>query len=112
PDEPCWVVLSASGRLLRTKDRTPLKRQGRRRRHDVYTAVVATTARGEIGALTDTGRLIRLNAVEVPALTESNDTQAMSDELEATATPAMYDVVKAYVCDTIQIGEKMISIVP
>ncbi|HIW46768.1 MAG TPA: DNA topoisomerase IV subunit A [Candidatus Yaniella excrementigallinarum] len=100
PDEPCWVVLSASGRLLRTKDRTPLKRQGRRRRHDVYTAVVATTARGEIGALTDTGRLIRLNAVDVPALTES------------TATPAMSDGVKATDFVTLQRGEKLITIVP
>src|SRR5699024_7314118 len=40
PDDPCWVVLSASGRLLRTKDRTPLSASGRRRRHDVYTSVV------------------------------------------------------------------------
>src|SRR5699024_9584826 len=65
-----------------------------------YTAVVATTARGEIGALTDTGRLIRLNAVDVPALTES------------TATPAMSDGVKATDFVTLQRGEKLITIVP
>src|SRR5699024_3169235 len=75
-------------------------RQGRRQRHDVYTAVVATTARGEIGDLTDTGRLIRLNAVDVPALTES------------TATPAMSDGVKATDFVTLQRGEKLITIVP
>src|SRR5690625_5963475 len=39
PDEPCWVILSASGRLLRTQDRTPISAQGRRRRHDVYTSI-------------------------------------------------------------------------
>jgi len=100
PDEPCWVVLSASGRLLRTKDRTPLKTPGRRRRHDVYTAVVATSARGEVGALTDTGRLIRLNAVDIPSLTESS------------AEPTMSDGVKAAEFVTLQRSEKLITIVP
>lgn len=100
PDDPCWVVLSASGRLLRTKDQTPLTGQGRRRRHDVYTSVVATTARGEVGALTDTGRIIRLNVVEIPALQE------------ATGTPAMTDGVKIRDFITVQRGEKIIAIVP
>ncbi|OAV60877.1 DNA gyrase/topoisomerase IV subunit A [Enteractinococcus helveticum] len=100
PDDPCWVVLSASGRLLRTKDQTPLTGQGRRRRHDVYTSVVATTARGEVGALTDTGRIIRLNVVEIPALQE------------ATGTPAMTDGVKVSDFITLQRGEKIIAMVP
>lgn len=100
PDDPCWVVLSASGRLVRTKDQTPLTGQGRRRRHDVYTSVVATTARGEVGALTDTGRIIRLNVVEIPALQE------------ATGTPAMTDGVKVSDFITLQRGEKIIAMVP
>ena len=100
PDDPCWVVLSASGRLRRTQDQTPLTGQGRRRRHDVYTSVVATTARGEVGALTDTGRIIRLNVVEIPALQE------------ATGTPAMTDGVKIRDFITVQRGEKIIAIVP
>ncbi|MFD6813836.1 DNA gyrase/topoisomerase IV subunit A [Enteractinococcus coprophilus] len=100
PDEPCWVVLSASGRLLRTTDQTPLTGQGRRRRHDVYTSVVATSARGEVGALTDTGRMIRINVVEIPALQS------------ATATPAMTDGVKVDDFVTLQRGEQLIAIVP
>ena len=100
PDDPCWAVLSASGRLLRTKDRTPITAEGRRRRHDVYTSVVATTARGEVGALTDTGRLIRLNTVELPALEQP------------TATPTLADGVKATDFVTLQRGEKIIALVP
>ena len=100
PDDPCWAVLSASGRLLRTKDRTPITAEGRRRRHDVYTSVVATTARGEVGALTDTGRLIRINTVELPALEQP------------TATPTLADGVKATDFVTLQRGERIVALVP
>ncbi|MDN6148054.1 MAG: DNA topoisomerase IV subunit A [Yaniella sp.] len=100
PDDPCWAVLSASGRLLRTKDRTPITAEGRRRRHDVYTSVVATTARGEVGALTDTGRLVRLNTVELPALDQP------------TTTPTLADGVKATDFVTLQRGEKLVALVP
>src|SRR5690625_2008121 len=100
PDDPCWVVLSASGRLLRTQDRTPISAAGRRRRHDVHTSVVATTARGEVGALTDTGRIVRVNVVDIPALQEP------------TATPALTDGVKATEFLTLQRGEHLIAIMP
>src|SRR5690625_1324486 len=100
PDEPCWVILSASGRLLRTQDRTPISAQGRRRRHDVYTSIVATTARGEVGALTNTGRIIRINVVDIPAAQE------------ATATPALADGVKASEFVTPQRGEQLVAMVP
>lgn len=100
PDDPCWVVLSASGRIVRTQDRTPITAAGRRRRHDVYTSIVATSARGEVGALTDTGRLIRINTVEIPGLSEP------------TATPALTDGVKASEFVTLQRGEQLVGIVP
>lgn len=99
-DDPCWIILSASGRMLRTKDRTAITAEGRRRRHDVYTSVVATSARGEVGAVTDTGRLIRLNAVDVPA---PND---------PTATPALTDGVKATEFVSLQRGEQLVALVP
>ena len=100
PDEPCWVILSASGRLLRTQDRTPISAQGRRRRHDVFTSIVATTARGEVGALTNTGRIIRINVVDIPAAQE------------ATASPALADGVKASEFVTLQRGEQLVAMVP
>src|SRR5690625_27523 len=100
PDDPCWVILSASGRLLRTQDRTPITAGGRRRRHDVYTSVVATTARGEVGALTDAGRIIRINVVDFPAAQEP------------TEAPPMTDGVKASEFLTLPRGAQLIAMVP
>lgn len=83
-DDPCWVVYSVSGQLVRTTDRTPIIATGRRRRHDVYRSVVPTTARGEIGALTNTGRMIRVQSVDIPALTAATDAPALGDGVKVT----------------------------
>lgn len=68
PDAPCWAALSASGMLARTTDRSRLVHPGRRRKHDALRSLVATTARGEVGAVTSTGRMIRVPVVDMPAL--------------------------------------------
>ncbi|MCY1683751.1 DNA gyrase/topoisomerase IV subunit A [Kocuria sp. SL71] len=67
-DDPCWVFLSSTGRMARTNDRTPLAEPGRRLKHDALRSVVATSARGEIGALTSSGRMIRVPVMDLPAL--------------------------------------------
>ncbi|WP_120005344.1 DNA gyrase/topoisomerase IV subunit A [Nesterenkonia muleiensis] len=68
PDSPCWAVLSTSGMLARTADRSALLHPARRRRHDALRSVVATTARAQIGAVTSTGRMIHLPVIEMPVL--------------------------------------------
>ncbi|NLS08796.1 DNA topoisomerase IV subunit A [Nesterenkonia sp. MY13] len=68
PDSPCWVLLSTSGMLARTTDRSALAHPTRRRRHDALRSVVAATARGDIGAVTSTGRMIRVPVIDMPAL--------------------------------------------
>ena len=68
PDSPCWAVLSSSGMLARSTDRSVLLHPSRRRRHDALVSAVATSARGEIGAVTSTGRMIRVPVIEMPAL--------------------------------------------
>ena len=68
PDSPCWAVLSASGMLARTTDRSQLVHPGRRRKHDALRSLVATTARGEVGAVTSAGRMVRVPVVDMPAL--------------------------------------------
>ncbi|THJ67509.1 DNA topoisomerase IV subunit A [Arthrobacter echini] len=73
PDDPCWVLLSTSGQLARTSTREPLA-DGQRSRHDVLTSVVASTARGEVCAVTSAGRMIRLQVVDLPALPPFNGT--------------------------------------
>lgn len=67
-DEPCWVLLSTSGQLARTTDRSALLSPSRRHRHDALASVVATSARAEIGAVTSAGRMIRVPVVDMPAV--------------------------------------------
>ena len=45
-DDPCWVLLSATGLLARTTDDSPLGDVDRRVKHDTIVSVVRTTARG------------------------------------------------------------------
>ncbi|MEE2569659.1 DNA topoisomerase IV subunit A [Pseudarthrobacter sp. J64] len=67
-DDPCWAILTASGQIARTHGMEPLGESGPRARHDVFRSVIATSARGEIGAVTSQGRMLRLQVVDMPAL--------------------------------------------
>nr|WP_246036209.1 DNA topoisomerase IV subunit A [Sinomonas susongensis] len=67
-DDPCWAILTASGNVARTANAEPLTDGGPRVRHDVFRSVVRTTARGELGALTSAGRMVRLQAVDLPVV--------------------------------------------
>jgi DNA gyrase subunit A len=68
-DDPCVVLLSATGLLARSHVVEPEPdAEGARARHDVITSSVPATARGEIGAITSRGRMIRLSVLELPAL--------------------------------------------
>ncbi len=66
PDDPCRVLLSATGLVARTPGAETVARTGGRQPHDALTSQVATTARGRIGAVTDTGRLVLLDVVSTP----------------------------------------------
>jgi DNA gyrase subunit A len=67
-DDPCWVLLSSTGLIARTRTADPLPLDGPRSRHDVVVAAVRTTARGELGLVTSRGRITRLSALELPTL--------------------------------------------
>ena len=66
-DDPCFVLLSSTGLLARTKDAEPLGVGGDRANHDVTVSAVRTTKRGEIGLLTNRGRLVRLSVIDIGA---------------------------------------------
>ncbi len=68
PDDPCWALLSVSGQIARTSNQEPLAEAGPRTKHDVFRSVVKTTARGEIGAVTSQGRMLRLQVMDMPVL--------------------------------------------
>ncbi|MDH6453433.1 MULTISPECIES: DNA topoisomerase IV subunit A [unclassified Streptomyces] len=72
-DDPCRVLLSSTGLLARTANGEPFPEDpgGKRAKHDVIVSAVPATARGEIGAVTSSGRLLRLNVIDLPQLPES-----------------------------------------
>ncbi len=67
-DDPCWVLLSSTGLLARTSTDDPVPSDGPRVRHDAIVGAVRTTARGEFGLVTSRGRMVRMSALELPAL--------------------------------------------
>jgi DNA gyrase subunit A len=77
-DDPCRVLLSSTGLLARTADDEPLADDGKRVKHDVIVSAVPATARGEIGVVTSSGRLLRLNVVDLPQLPQAMPTPNLS----------------------------------
>jgi DNA gyrase subunit A len=77
-DDPCVVLMSATGRVARVAvsdseiyaERTLVPPSGdlSRAPHDVLAAAVRTTVRGTIGVVTSAGRLVKVNVLELPAL--------------------------------------------
>jgi DNA gyrase subunit A len=75
-DDPCQVVLSATGLLARVPlasqnpdiERTsvPPRSSAASGPGDIVAAAVTTTARGSIGAVTSAGRMIRVSVIEIP----------------------------------------------
>ena len=98
-DDPCWVLLSSSGRAARTTDRSPLSSEGRRAGHDAIVSQLPTTALGHLAALTDTGRLVALEVVHLPHLPPQATRPAL-----AGGTPVK-DLVE------LEKGEKVVALV-
>lgn len=99
-DDPCWVLLSTTGQIARTSNADPLLDSGARAKHDVFSSVVRTTARAEIGALTSLGRMLRIQVVDMPVMPPSN------------SLPNMAGGVSAKEFLTLTKGEKLVGFVP
>ncbi|MGV9193076.1 DNA gyrase/topoisomerase IV subunit A [Microbacterium sp. MC2] len=100
-DEPCRVFLSATGRMVRAQLDAAgggIVPPARRSKHDAIRSVVDTTARGEIGAVTSAGRLIRFSPVDLPAVPGN------SVQLAAGTKADQYLALAA--------GEHVVAIVP
>jgi DNA gyrase subunit A len=70
-DVPTLVVLSTTGRAVRVDlpdGAEPPTPANRRNRHDAIQSTVLTTSRGELGAVTSTGRLVRFTPVDLPSV--------------------------------------------
>ncbi len=99
-DDPCRVLLSASGQVARTGSADPLDGAGARVKHDVLSSVVATSARGEIGGITSAGRMLRLQVVDLPMLPPAH------------GFPQLTGGVKVDEFAQLSKGERMVALVP
>ncbi|QAY71253.1 DNA gyrase/topoisomerase IV subunit A [Xylanimonas protaetiae] len=98
-DQPTHVLLSATGLLARTTiepaaagegtlpdavepDAGPgtgvVSRHGRRHAHDALRGDVATTSRSDIGLVTTAGRVLRISALELPAIPPTDGAPSLS----------------------------------
>ncbi|WGW10731.1 DNA topoisomerase IV subunit A [Saxibacter everestensis] len=77
-DSPCWVLLSTTGLLARSVDRSALDSSGKRSKHDALLSQVPATTRGEVGLVTTMGRLLKLPVVDMPTLVPSAHRPALS----------------------------------
>ncbi|MEU9064200.1 DNA topoisomerase IV subunit A [Streptomyces sp. NPDC048430] len=73
-DDPCQVLLSSTGLLARTANAEPVPQaeDARRTKHDAIVSAVPATARGDVGAVTSTGRLLRLSVIDLPQLPDTH----------------------------------------
>lgn len=73
-DDPCQVLLSSTGLLARTANAEPVVQaeDAKRTKHDVIVSAVPATARGDVGAVTSTGRLLRLSVIDLPQLPDTH----------------------------------------
>jgi DNA gyrase subunit A len=67
-DDPCVVYLSSAGLLARTSALEDPGTGGGRSKHDVIVSAVGTTARGQVGAVTTRGRVLKLDVLDLPTL--------------------------------------------
>ncbi|MEW2011795.1 MULTISPECIES: DNA gyrase/topoisomerase IV subunit A [Microbacterium] len=88
-DAPCRVFLSATGRMVRAELVPDVPGGGivppaRRSKHDAIRSAVDTTTRGDLGAVTTLGRLVRFTPVDLPSV------PANSVQLAAGTRAAQY----------------------
>ena len=69
-DAPCRVFLSATGRMVRAEvdESGTVVAPTRRSKHDAIRSAVDATTRGDLGAVTTAGRLVRFSPVDLPSV--------------------------------------------
>ncbi|MGW4979893.1 DNA gyrase/topoisomerase IV subunit A [Streptomyces mirabilis] len=99
-DDPCRVLLSSTGLLARTANGDPFgeAEDAKRTKHDLIVSAVPATARGEIGAVTSSGRLLRLNVIDLPQLPETASAPNLSGGAPITEFLSSLEPDETVVC--------------
>ncbi|WBB52027.1 DNA topoisomerase IV [Verrucosispora sp. WMMD573] len=86
-DDPCQVILSATGLVARTAAESEESAEGRRRhgrvKHDAVRAVVHSTARGRVLLVTSAGRAFKVDVLPLPVLPEQAGTVSLRGGMSA-----------------------------
>ncbi len=90
-DDPCVVSLTASG--LVGREPTGTSKSYSPSRHDVITSVVTTTLRQPVLALTSAGKLLRVNAIDVPEVGGRSRGKAFGEVYPADRGEAVVAIV-------------------
>jgi DNA gyrase subunit A len=87
-DDPCQVVLSATGLVARTAAESEEAPEGRQRsgraKHDAVRATVHTTARGQVLLVTSAGRAFKTDVLPLPVLPEHAGTVSLRGGMSAS----------------------------
>jgi DNA gyrase subunit A len=87
-DDPCQVILSATGLIARTaaesEEATEARRRSGRVKHDAVRAVVHSTARGRILLITSQGRAFKTDVLPLPVLPEQIGTVSVRGGMSAS----------------------------
>jgi DNA gyrase subunit A len=87
-DDPCQVILSATGLIARTAAESEEATEGRRRsgrvKHDAVRAVVHSTARGRVLLVTNRGRAFKIDVLPLPVLPEQSGTVSVRGGMSAS----------------------------
>jgi DNA gyrase subunit A len=87
-DDPCQVILSATGLIARTaaesEEATEARRRSGRVKHDAVRAVIHSTARGRILLITSRGRAFKTDVLPLPVLPEQIGTVSVRGGMSAS----------------------------
>jgi DNA gyrase subunit A len=86
-DDPCQVILSATGLVARTAAESEEAAEGRRHsgrvKHDAVRAVVPSTARGRVLLVTSAGRAFKVDVLPLPVLPKQPGTVSLRGGMSA-----------------------------
>ncbi|WP_031464856.1 DNA gyrase/topoisomerase IV subunit A [Sciscionella sediminilitoris] len=80
-DDPCQVILSATGLVARTaaesEEASEARTRSGRAKHDAVAAIAHTTARGQVLLITSSGRAVKTDVLPIPVLPEQSGTVSL-----------------------------------
>jgi DNA gyrase subunit A len=92
-DDPCQVILSATGLVARTAAESEEVTEGHRRsgrtRHDAVRSVAHATARGQVLLVTNRGRAFKTDVLPLPVLPEQTGTVSLRGGMSAAELAAL-----------------------